>query len=33
MEKLLESQGLAKKDEEEFKEQLKKIKELDNLTT
>ena len=33
MEKLLESQGLAKKDEEEFNEQLKKIKELDNLTT
>ena len=33
MEKLLESQGLAKEDEEEFKEQLEKIKKLDDLTT
>ena len=33
MEKLLESQGLTKKDEDEFKEQLEKIKKLDDLTT
>jgi len=33
MEKLLESQGLSKKDEDEFKEQLEKIKKLDDLTT
>ena len=32
MEKLLESQGLAKKDEDEFKEQLEKIKEMNDLT-
>jgi len=32
MEQLLESQGLAKKDEDEFKEQLEKIKKLDDLT-
>ena len=32
MEKLLESQGLAKKEEEEFKEQLEKIKEMNDLT-
>jgi len=32
MEKLLESQGLAKKEEDEFKEQLEKIKKLDELT-
>jgi GTP-binding protein EngB required for normal cell division len=33
MEKLLESQGLAKKEEDELKEQLEKIKKLDNLRT
>tara|TARA_E500000318_G_scaffold111170_1_gene128758 strand:- start:2041 stop:2799 length:759 start_codon:yes stop_codon:yes gene_type:complete len=33
MEKLLESQGLSKKEEDEFKEQLEKIKKLDDLTT
>ena len=33
MEKLLESQGLSKKDEDEFKEQLEKIKKLDDLST
>jgi len=32
MEKLLESQGLAKKDEDEFKEQLEKIKKMHDLT-
>jgi len=32
MEKLLESQGFAKKDEDEFKEQLEKIKEMNDLT-
>lgn len=32
MEKLLESQGLAKKDEDEFKEQLEKIKKMNDLT-
>jgi len=31
MEKLLESQGLAKKDEDEFKEQLEKIKKMNDL--
>lgn len=31
MEKLLESQGLAKKDEDEFKEQLEKIKKINDL--
>jgi hypothetical protein len=32
MEKLLESQSLAKKDEDEFKEQLEKIKKMNDLT-
>ena len=32
MEKLLESQDLSKKDEDEFKEQLEKIKEMNDLT-
>lgn len=32
MEKLLESQDLSKKDEDEFKEQLEKIKEINDLT-
>ena len=33
MEKLLESQGFAKKEEDDFKEQLEKIKKLNDLTT
>jgi len=32
MEKLLESQNLSKKDEDEFKDQLEKIKNLEDLT-
>jgi hypothetical protein len=32
MEKLLESQGLAKKDEQEFKQQLEKIKEMNDIS-